>query len=233
MSESYTTSANEERIATVGSAFDAFGTPSLFSPIQEHHQNNKSITQMKSELVRATNHLNIGKGRCNGWIEQPEEIKSGIYMWTSPSGKKYIGQSSGLKNRKSVFLNFKRRYGAPKSNYITHIDCARRKYNNKDLWSYQILVYCNDDDLNEEEIYYISLYHTTDRNIGYNMTIGGGGTRGWKMNAEQRIKHGLRQRGKVMSPEAREKLRQAKKGKKLNLTPEQLKNKKYIWKYLF
>lgn len=174
---------------------------------------------MKSELVKATNHLNIGNGWCNGWIEQPEEIKSGIYCWISPSGKKYVGQSSNLKNRKSVFLNFKRRYGAPKSNYITYIDCARKKYNNASLWNYQILVYCNNDDLNEEEVFYIDNLHTTDRNIGYNMTQGGGGTRGWKMNEEQLKKHGERQRGKVMSKEAREKLSKAHKGRKR--TPEQ------------
>lgn len=171
----------EERIATVGSAFDAFGTPSLFSPIQEHHQNNKSITQMKSELVRATNHLNIGKGRCNGWIEQPEEIKSGIYMWTNKvNGKRYVGQSVNLKNRKKAFLSFTStfNYGGD------YINKARQHYNHPSDWSYIIVEYCAVEALDDREIDYIAQYGTTDREKGYNASIGGNSANGVIQTAE-------------------------------------------------
>ena len=62
------------------------------------------------------------------------ERKSGIYMWTSPSGKSYIGQSVDLQKRKGAFLRFGDRYGGEK------INCARKKYSHKSLWNYKVLI---------------------------------------------------------------------------------------------
>ena len=93
------------------------------------------------------------------------ERKSGIYMWTSPSGKSYIGQSVNLQKRKYAFLCFGDRYGGQK------INRARKKYNHKSLWNYTILEYCDIDKLDEREEYYISLYNTI--NNGYNCESGG------------------------------------------------------------
>lgn len=126
---------------------------------------------MNSELVRATNHLNIGKGQCNGWIEQPEEIKSGIYCWTcKANGKRYIGQSGELQRRKRVFLNFSRyHYGG------VRINNARHKYNSRKMWEYSIIEYCSADNLDEREIAYITANNTTQQGIGYNLSSGGGG----------------------------------------------------------
>ena len=92
-------------------------------------------------------------------------MDSGIYMWTSPSGKSYIGQSVNLSKRKRVFLNFDHTYGGYK------INCARKKYNNKSLWDYKVLEYCDINMLDEREKYYISLYNTV--NGGYNLQDGG------------------------------------------------------------
>ena len=114
------------------------------------------------------------------------EMKSGIYMWTSPSGKSYIGQSVDLQKRKGAFLRFGDRYGGEK------INCARKKYNHKSLWNYTILEYCDIDKLNECERYYIELYDTI--NNGYNCESGGN-------------------ENKIVSDESKQKMSEAKKGK--------------------
>lgn len=136
---------------------------------------------MKSELVRATNHLNIGKGRCNGWIEQPDEIKSGIYCWTNKvNGKRYVGQSVNLRRRKSAFLSFTStfNYGGD------YINKARQHYNHPSDWSYIIVEYCAVDALDDREIDYIAQYGTTDRERGYNASTGGESARGVIQTAE-------------------------------------------------
>ena len=53
--------------------------------------------------------------------------KSGIYCWTSPSGKQYVGLAKNLEVRKRAFLKFYKDYtgGASK------IDIARKKYNSE------------------------------------------------------------------------------------------------------
>ena len=93
------------------------------------------------------------------------ERKSGIYMWTSPSGKSYIGQTVDLQRRKCAFFRFGVSYGGQK------IDCARKKYNHKSLWDYKVLEYCSIDELDERERCYIKLYDTV--NNGYNCESGG------------------------------------------------------------
>ena len=113
------------------------------------------------------------------------ERKSGIYMWTSPSGKSYIGQAVDLDKRKSNFLSFGTRYAGSK------IDNARRKYSDIQYWTYTILEYCDIDDLDEREEYYISLYDTMRK--GYNCESGG-------------------HENKIMSDEAKQKMSKSKKG---------------------
>ena len=113
-------------------------------------------------------------------------MKSGIYMWTSPSGKSYIGQSVNLQKRKGAFLRFGNIYGGQK------INCARKKYNHKSLWDYKVLEYCDIDKLDEREVYYIELYNTV--NNGYNCESGGN-------------------ENKIVSDESKQKLSEAKKGK--------------------
>ena len=115
------------------------------------------------------------------------EKKSGIYMWTSPSGKSYIGQSVDLQKRKCAFLRFGDIYGGEK------INCARKKYNHKSLWNYKVLEYCGIDKLDERERYYIELYDTI--NNGYNCESGGN-------------------ENKIVSDEVKRKLSEAMKGKR-------------------
>lgn len=115
------------------------------------------------------------------------ERKSGIYMWTSPSGKSYIGQSVDLVMRKRIFCTFNHTYGGNK------INCARKKYSHKSLWNYKVLEYCGVDKLDEREKYYIKLYNTV--NNGYNCESGG-------------------HENKIISDEVKRKLSEAMKGKR-------------------
>ena len=106
-------------------------------------------------------------------------------MWTSPSGKSYIGQAVDLDKRKSNFLSFGTRYAGSK------INNARRKYSDIQYWTYTILEYCDIDDLDEREEYYISLYNTMRK--GYNCESGG-------------------HENKIVSDETKQKMSDAKKG---------------------
>ena len=125
---------------------------------------------MKNELVRATNHLNISKGQCNGWIEQPEEIKSGIYCWTcKANGKRYIGKSINLRERRATFLRFSEPYAGE------HINRARNKFNDAAFWMYSIIEYCDPAQLNESEKSAINQHNVFNKEIGYNLTLGGDG----------------------------------------------------------
>ena len=93
--------------------------------------------------------------------------KSGIYCWTSPSGKQYVGLAKNLEVRKRAFLKFYKDYtgGASK------IDIARKKYNSKDKWSYEILEECSESELKDKEEYWINKLDSYYN--GYNSTKGG------------------------------------------------------------
>ena len=132
------------------------------------------------------------------------ERKSGIYMWTSPSGKSYIGQSVNLQKRKCAFLCFGDIYGGEK------INRARKKYNHKSLWNYTILEYCDIDDLDEREEYYISLYNTI--NNGYNCESGGHENK--IVSDESKQKMSDAKKGKHLTEEQKRKMSEARKGKR-------------------
>ncbi len=107
---------------------------------------------------------------------------SGIYKWTSPSGKSYIGQAINLKKREREFKR-------PNSIYTSKgsaIDNARTKYKNFELWTYEVIEECEIDELNEREEYWIAYYDTHKH--GYNSTDGGDGNKGW-VPSEAQTKH--------------------------------------------
>ena len=101
-----------------------------------------------------------------------------IYVHTTPSGKKYIGMTSRKAKKRwrngSGYINCTRFYNAIQKygwNNITH----------------EIL----EDNLSFEEAelkekYYIEKYKTYDENYGYNMTVGGLGSNGFKLPDEKK-----------------------------------------------
>ena len=138
-------------------------------------------------------------------------------MWTSPSGKNYVGQAVDLENRKSQFKRLKNKYGG------VAIDNARRKYSDFTKWKYQVLEECEIEKLDDREEYWIEYYDSHNPQKGYNLTLGGGGSRGY-----------------IASEEARKKISNALKGKYTgesnpnygrHLTPEEKECRSYNAKF--
>lgn len=110
-----------------------------------------------------------------------------IYKAEFKNGKVYIGQTTRtLKQRKSNHLN-----ATKKENVVFHN--AILKYGKENItWS--IIDRAESlDELNEKEKYWISYYnsyiHLKNSN-GYNMTLGGNSTLGWKPSEETKKKIG-------------------------------------------
>ena len=117
-----------------------------------------------------------------------------IYKLTSPSGKHYIGQTMNLKDRKRRFYN-------PNNFYSGHrLDNAIKKYGVENF-KYEILVQIVDSDkiklrekLDELEIFYIEKYDSYKN--GYNMTLGGSGSKGCFQTEESRKKISEKAKGR-------------------------------------
>lgn len=98
-----------------------------------------------------------------------------IYKWTNiKNNKSYIGKSFNKQCRYDWFIDFDIHYAGP------HIDRARKKYNDIKYWNYEILYKINGKDrkelneiINNKEKYFIELYKSNDKNLGYNISSGG------------------------------------------------------------
>lgn len=106
-------------------------------------------------------------------------------MWTSPSGKVYIGLATDLKRRKKEFLTNPFNYVY--TTYDSAIDNARRKYSDFSLWKYEVLAECEKEQLENLEVKFIKQYDSTNKNKGYNLTIGGDGVKGVAWGTEKQI----------------------------------------------
>jgi len=161
-------------------------------------------------------------------------MSCGIYKWTSPKGKSYIGQSVNLEKRYYDFFH-REIYSNPyKKKGLTKIDRARKKYPDFEQWTYEILEYCNPNELNDKEQYYINLYNTFKN--GYNETIGGKGCNGYKVSEEFKQLLSISRmgennpmydktpwnKGKTLSEEHKQKLSIVRKGKINNSLSKQV-----------
>ena len=162
--------------------------------------------------------------------------ESGIYKWTSPSGKSYIGQAVNLSRRYKEFTTNPEKYVY--TSVDSAIDRARRKYSNFTEWKYEIVKTCTIDELNDLETYYIAQFDTTNSRKGYNSTKGGDGVKGVKWGSEKQIEALKNRRsyegeenpnfGKHHTDEAKEKIRQARLGSKYSLETIKKKSKPVI-----
>lgn len=111
----------------------------------------------------------------------------GIYKITNLINNKiYIGQSINIEKRINAHFAYAFSKGAKE--YNTPIHNAIRLYG-KESFKWEILKECTEEELDDLEIYYISLYNSTDRNIGYNLTTGGFG--GHKTNCRHILQYDL------------------------------------------
>lgn len=95
--------------------------------------------------------------------------KSGIYVIKNLyDGKRYIGQSVNIGQRKSVHFKYLRE----NIHQNNHLQSSYNVYGENNF-TFETMELCNKELLNEREIYYIELYNTTDKTQGYNKTYGG------------------------------------------------------------
>lgn len=152
-----------------------------------------------------------------------------VYKVTSPSGKCYIGVTSrDLEFRKQCH------YQELKTGTNYNFHNAIRKYSDQLVW--EVICECttgNYEDLKSLEKYYIQKYRSY--NNGYNMTLGGDGTLGWKHTEETKAKMrgprpqtSIAMKGKKKSEEHKRKISETRKNSlvlKETMNTEEFKNK--------
>lgn len=126
----------------------------------------------------------------------------GIYKITSPIGRIYIGKSVDISSRFNVYKNIKCKSQPRLFNSL-------KKYSPTNH-TFEILIECSEDKLNELEKYYIKLYGTFNSENGLNLKeVGEGGM----FTEETKRKISLANKGVKLTLEHRKKLSEAKKGK--------------------
>ena len=144
-----------------------------------------------------------------------------IYIITNMVNNKiYIGQTIT-----TIEQRFKEHCRPSKNS--TLIDKAINKYG-KENFKVEFLCETNSlDELNKLEIFYIKEYNAMDRNVGYNLCIGGNNTKGYRHRKDSREKMSKFRMGifagnknpfygKHHSDETKKKLSDLHKGKKLS-----------------
>jgi group I intron endonuclease len=133
-----------------------------------------------------------------------------IYVITNTvNGKIYVGQHSG-KNLSQYFkLDIQRALAGREFKPLLYR--AIRKYG-ADAFKIFTLVHPSDkDQMDKLERFFIRSLETQDRDIGYNIVAGGGGSHGVKFSDEHRKKISDALRGKKKSDEHRKNISESKK----------------------
>jgi group I intron endonuclease len=138
-----------------------------------------------------------------------------IYMLTSPSNKRYVGQTV------TTVAKRVKQHCQPSSGCKAIRD-AIKKYKIENF-KIETIIQCNNSELNDYEIHFIAHYDTFGKN-GYNLTKGGDGNKGYKHTEESKRKISEAQKGKYIgeknhfygkhhSEETRKKISEKHKGK--------------------
>ena len=130
-----------------------------------------------------------------------------IYKIQFPNGKHYIGITSRSLEQRQI--EHKR---CAKNGDTKYLYNALRKYNMEDtLELVEIDTADNKEELCEKEMGYILMYNSSDKEYGYNGTIGGEGTSGYSFTEEQRKNVSKSQLHRFDNPEARQKHSESQK----------------------
>lgn len=144
------------------------------------------------------------------------EITSGIYVITNwQNGKQYVGQSYDIERRIRTHKNKLR----TRTHGNTHLQSAWNKYGEQ-AFSFSVVEYCPINDLNGREMFWIEKLGTLSPR-GYNLTLGGDGSRGYHLSDATKKRIGDKARcsssryweGKHLSDAHIEKLREAAKNR--------------------
>lgn len=129
-----------------------------------------------------------------------------IYRATNTvNGKIYIGQTIRTLNKRII-----NHYSKAKCGSDSHFHAAIRKYD-KCVWEWDTLIECLDDELNEQEMYYVELYNTYYH--GYNSTKGGNSGSGYKHSDEAKLRISIHNSGKTLTEEHRNNISKTTKGR--------------------
>lgn len=124
------------------------------------------------------------------------------------NGKKYIGQSVDITKR---WYEHRRTLKLKQHDNI-YLQRAWDKYE-EDNFQFYIITICEVERLDELEIYFINLFNTTNNEYGYNMTLGGDGTFGYKHTEETKRYISEIQTGRKLSEEHINSIKNAWKNK--------------------
>jgi group I intron endonuclease len=128
-----------------------------------------------------------------------------IYKITNQiNGKIYIG-----KTILTIEKRLKRHFYLADKKINRYLYDAINKYN-KENFIIELIEECEYNLANEREIYYINFYSSNNKEIGYNMTIGGDGGRMPKESLKKMI---LKKTGMKLSEEHKRKISEANKGR--------------------
>lgn len=134
------------------------------------------------------------------------------FILNKVNGKYYVGQTIKTPEKRWVVHQRDSRNRRFKNNHFSN---AIRHYGAENF-EVRILLVCYDQKtLDEAEIYFISVFDSSNPKVGYNAELGG---RGGKKTEESKHKNADSHRGKKASSETRNKMSLAKKGRKQ--TPE-------------
>ncbi len=124
-----------------------------------------------------------------------------IYMIRNlDNGKIYIGQTNDYSSRVNSHLSALRR-GKASNKYLQ----ASFNKHGEDRFEFSIVEQCPISELDDREMYWISTYDSN--NVGYNMTAGGGGIRGYHFSEEQKAKISAANTGRIVSDETKQHMR--------------------------
>lgn len=129
-----------------------------------------------------------------------------VYMHISPSGKRYIGITCTKTNRRWQNGN-----GYKTQQYFYR---AINKYGWDNFQHIIIAKGLDEETAKWLEIELIREWNTTNKDKGYNVTLGGEGDNGWTPSEETRKKLSEVKKGKTHSEETRKKMSESRKGEK-------------------
>ena len=141
-----------------------------------------------------------------------KDITYTLYYHTFPNGKMYFGQTC---------QDVEKRWGKNGCKYKTQelLYKAIQKYGWENIEHRIISTGLDKDEVDFQEMFYISSYRTNERDFGYNISSGGEGTAGIKYNLSEETKSKMkkaakgRNKGIIRSEETRKKMSESKKGK--------------------
>lgn len=155
------------------------------------------------------------------------------------NGKIYIGQAIDIEKR----WEYHKTYLRHNKHCNKYLQRAWNKYEEENF-KFEVIEECSEELLNEKEIYWIDYYNALYNKSGYNLTVGGKSTFGYKHIKETRKKLSIINKKRFSNPanhhlfgkhhteETKEKIRQNHLGKKASFETKQKQSKLHkgtIW----